>query len=106
MFLQESSPSGGGSTWLMLALMAVVVYFFMILPQTRKNKALKKFKEQLQNGQRVITNGGIHGKIVEMKETSCVIDAGGNTKFKIEKSGINMEATRALQESGTTGENS
>lgn len=71
----------------MLVLILVVFYFFMIRPQMRKQKELKKFRENLTVGDKVVTIGGIHGKILEMNETTVLINSEGS-KIRLEKSAI------------------
>ena len=51
-------------------------------------KEQKKFKESLSKGQKVITIGGIHGRIVEMQETTVTIEVEGGMKLRLEKSAI------------------
>ena len=79
----------------MIALMFIVMYFFMILPQMKKNKAQKKFWSELKKGDQIITSGGIHGKISEMKDTAVIVETEGG-KLKIEKSAISLEMTQAV----------
>ncbi len=81
----------------MIVLMVVVFYFFMIMPQMKKNKAQKKFREEIAKGDKIITSGGIHGKITELKETTTVIEVEDGSKIRIEKSATNMESTQALK---------
>ncbi len=85
----------GQSSWmslLPLLLILLVFYFFFIMPQSKKNKALKKFREALKKGDKIVTIGGIHGKIVEVKEKTVVIEVGTQgTKMTIEKSAIAMD---------------
>lgn len=76
-------------------LMFVVIYFFMILPQTRKAKKEKEFETGIKVGDKIITKSGFHGKIVELAETSAVIETMSG-KLKIEKSAISMEMSAAL----------
>jgi len=66
----------------------LVMYFFMIRPQQQKAKKLKQLRESLTKGSVIITAGGIHGKIVEVQETTVTIDVDRGTKLKIEKSSI------------------
>jgi len=83
--------AGGGSavsTIIMMVLIVVVFYFFFIRPQSKKNKDLKKFREGLKRGDKVITAGGIHGKILEVQETTVIIETEGLGKLKIEKISI------------------
>jgi preprotein translocase subunit YajC len=86
--------STGNINLAMIALMFVVMYFFMILPQMRKSKAQKKFWEELKKGDQIITSGGIHGKITDMKDSAVIIETEGG-KLKIEKSAISLEMTQA-----------
>lgn len=81
----------GGSPWttlIMFALIIVVFYFFFIRPQSKRNKELKKFRENLKKGDKIITAGGIHGKILEVADTTCIIETEGLGKLKIEKISI------------------
>lgn len=71
----------------MLVMIVVVFYFFMIRPQMKKQKELKKFRESLAAGQKVVTIGGIHGKILEVAESTVLISSEG-TKLRFEKSAI------------------
>ncbi len=94
-FLQAQSGSGK-STMIMLGLMFVVMYFFMIRPQMKKNKLQQAFKETIKKGDKIVTNGGIHGKIAEIREQVFIIDTEGGGKLKIEKASISMDATNVL----------
>ena len=90
----------GGDTWMQLwplLLILVVFYFFFIRPQTKKNKEMKKFREELKKGDKVITLGGLHGKVVELKETTVIIEVGNQVKMTIEKSAIVMDTTQVGQ---------
>jgi preprotein translocase subunit YajC len=87
---------GGMSTFIMLGLMMVVFYFFMIRPQMKKAKDEKKFRAELAKGQKVVTIGGIHGKISDMKETTVIIDVDNGGKLKIERSAISLNSTTEL----------
>lgn len=92
------AASGGNplQQFLPLLLILVVFYVFMILPQTRKAKAQKKFREEIKKGDKIVNLAGIHGKIVEMGDSSLVIELEEGVKMRIEKSSISMEATMAL----------
>ena len=72
---------------IMLVLILVVFYFFMIRPQTKKQKELKKFREGLAVGDKVVTIGGIHGKILEVAESTILI-ATESGKIRMDKSAI------------------
>ena len=74
--------------FIMMGLIVVVFYFFMIRPQVKKQKELKKFRQELSKGDKVITIGGIHGKITDVKEEQVIIEVESNIKLKVEKSGL------------------
>jgi preprotein translocase subunit YajC len=69
-------------------LVIVVFYFFMIRPQMKKQKELKKFRESLTVGDKVVTVGGIHGKILEIADTTVLLSCESSTKIRIEKSAL------------------
>jgi preprotein translocase subunit YajC len=77
----------GMQSLVMLGLMVLVFYFFMIRPQMKKTKELKKFRENLKAGDKIVTIGGIHGKIMEVADTTVLIQTEG-AKFRLEKSAI------------------
>ena len=96
--LQDTeSADGGWMSMLPLFLILIVFYFFFIRPQTKKNKEQKKFREELKKGEKVITIGGLHGKIVEIKEASVVLEVANQVKVTIEKSAIVMDSSEIGQ---------
>ncbi|MGB0176883.1 MAG: preprotein translocase subunit YajC [Owenweeksia sp.] len=94
-FLQGGgSPLGG---FLPLLLVLAVMYFFFFRPQIKRQKEEKKFtKEGLSKGMRVVTNSGIHGKILDMQENTLVIES-ENTRLKVERSSISRELSAVYQ---------
>ena|SRR6056297_1715640 len=79
------------SLWPLL-LIIVVFYLFMIRPQVKKQKELRKYRENLQQGDRIITTGGIHGKIVSVKDQEVVIEVEDQSRIKIDKNAILKDA--------------
>ena len=57
----------------------------------KKQKEQRKFRESLEKGTKVVTIGGIHGKIAEVKENTVIIEVEGGNRLKIEKSAIAKE---------------
>ena len=84
------------SQFLPMLLIIVVFYFFMIRPQMKKAKDHKKFVEELKKGDKVITTSGIHGKIVDMNDTTFLIEVESGTKIRFDKSSVSLEASKAL----------
>lgn len=74
---------------LFLPAMIVVFYFFFIRPQMKQQKQLRELQGNLKKGQLVLTNGGIHGKVVQVDDNQSWVKIDvGNTQLKIEKSSI------------------
>ena len=91
-YLLMAAPQGEGgspySGFIMMALVMVVFYFFMIRPQVKRQKDLKKFRESLQKGDKVVTNGGIYGKVAEIKDNYIVLQVDDNVKLRVDKSAV------------------
>lgn len=87
-----SQPQGSEANPLMsmlpLLLIVVVFYFFMIRPQMKRQKEIRKFRESLAKGDKVVTTGGIYGKIVEVKETTIILEIAKDVNIVVDKNGI------------------
>ncbi|MBE2246157.1 MAG: preprotein translocase subunit YajC [Candidatus Competibacteraceae bacterium] len=92
----QGGQGGGWEQMIPLVLIFVVFYFFMIRPQMRKTKDQKKYRESLAKGDKVVTIGGIHGKILDMEDNALILEMIDKTRIKVEKSAISMESTMAL----------
>ena len=69
----------------MILLMIVVMYFFMWRPESKRRKAMQKFREGIRKGDKIITAGGIYGVVKEVKETTLLIEVDGNVTLRIDK---------------------
>lgn len=98
LLLQDSPPGGGFTTLIFFGLIFAIMYFFMIRPQVKKQKKEQAFREALKKGDKVITMGGIHGKVIEISQTTIVIEVYSGNKLKIEKSSISMFGESQLQQ--------
>ncbi|HEY1024833.1 MAG TPA: preprotein translocase subunit YajC [Sphingobacteriaceae bacterium] len=87
---------GGFMSFLPMLLIIVVFYFFMIRPQMKKAKDHKKYIEELKKGDKVVTTAGIHGRIVEINDTTFLIEVESGTKIRFDKSAVSLEASKAL----------
>ena len=97
-------PAGGSAgqgnaliTFLPLLLVFVVFYFFMIRPQMRKQKEMTSYRNSLKKGDKVITTGGIYGKIHEVKDNYVVMEVGGDIKLKVDKSALLKDSSSGDQ---------
>ena len=88
--LQADGAVGGGSYGMIILMVAVfaIMWLFMIRPQQKKQKEMVKFRQSLQNGDKVITAGGIYGTIREVKDTYVLLEVDKNTDIRVDKSMI------------------
>ncbi|MDC1384603.1 MAG: preprotein translocase subunit YajC [Crocinitomicaceae bacterium] len=80
---------------IMILLMVVVFYFFMMRPQMKKQKELKAFRENLAAGNKVVTIGGIHGKILSVDESTILISTEGG-KLRMDKTAVSSSPEDSL----------
>lgn len=85
------AAGGGFGGFLPFLLIIVVFYFFMIRPQMKRQKDEKNFRSEIRKGQKVVTNGGMHGKISEMTDTTITLEVQNGIKIKMEKASISKE---------------
>ena len=62
----------------------------------KKSKDQKKFRAALKKGDKIITIGGIHGKIVDVKDTTFTIEVEGQIRLKIDKSAVAMDSASQI----------
>ena len=94
--LLQAAPANPIMQFLPIVLIIVVFYFFMIRPQMKKAKDQKKFVDELKKGDKVVTTAGIHGKIVDMNDTTFVLEVEGGTKIRFDKAAVSLDASKAL----------
>tara|TARA_B100000575_G_C23109438_1_gene640717 strand:- start:1364 stop:1654 length:291 start_codon:yes stop_codon:yes gene_type:complete len=68
----------------------IIMYFFMIRPQIKKQKKAENYRDSLKKGDKIVTIGGIHGKVLEVSKNTFTIDTGFDRKLKIEKSAVSF----------------
>lgn len=90
-FLQAAGEGSWITQLFPILLILVVFYFFMIRPQTKKAKDAKKFREAMSKGDKVITIGGLHGKIVEVKDQHIIMTIANGVDVKVQKSSVSPE---------------
>ena len=86
--LLQSAASSGMSSILMMVALIAIFYFFMIRPQSKRQKEIRKFRESLTEGQKVITAGGIHGKVKNIKDNTVVVEIADNVRTTVDKGSI------------------
>jgi preprotein translocase subunit YajC len=97
-YLLMAAPANGAEpnpimTFLPMILIIVVFYFFMIRPQMKKQKEIAAFRNSLQKGDKVVTTGGIYGKIVELKDNYVLLQVDENVKLRVDKAALVKDMT-------------
>ena len=88
---QTTSTTGQPNAFVTLVpliLVFVIFYFFMIRPQSKRQKELNDYRNSLEKGDRIVTTGGIYGKVVEVKDNYVIMDAGGDIKLRVDKNAV------------------
>jgi preprotein translocase subunit YajC len=75
-------------SFIFLLLIIVVFYFFMIRPQMKRQKELKTYRDSLQKGDKVITTGGLYGKVTDVKDSTVTVEIADKVLVKIDKSAV------------------
>lgn len=95
--LLQATDGGGLSSLILFGGIAIVFYFFMIRPQQKKQKAQKKFIEEIKRGDNVVTIGGIHGKVLSNEDDIITLEVDKGVKMKFNKSSISMDSSSTLE---------
>lgn len=82
------AAGGMGTSLLMMVAIIAVFYFFMIRPQQKKQKDLQKARESMSVGDKVVTAGGIHGRIKEVGDTWFLVEVADGVRLKFEKTSV------------------
>lgn len=99
-YILMAQPQGDANpitAFLPLVLVLVIFWFFMIRPQAKKQKELRKFRDSLQKGDKVVTTGGIYGKVVSIKDYQVVLQVDENTNLTVDKSSVLKDSTDLQQ---------
>lgn len=92
---QPATPKTGMmSSLLMIGLLIIVFWLFFIRPQSKKAKEQQKFRDELKKGDKVVTIGGFHGKITEVKEHTVMVSLAPDVEVELEKSALVQNASQ------------
>jgi len=93
-FLMPQGPNQSPiPSFIFLLLIIVVFYLFMIRPQMKRQKELKTYRESLQKGDKIITTGGIYGRITDVKDATVTVEIADKVLVKIDKSAVLKDNT-------------
>jgi preprotein translocase subunit YajC len=93
----EPTGSGGMSMFIMLGAIILVFYFFMIRPQQKKQKQMTNFRDALKRGDKIVTIGGVHGKITDVQDGTFIIEIADGVKVTIEKAAVAVDPNAATK---------
>lgn len=98
-YLLMAQPQGEGGNpfmaFLPLLLIIVIFYFFLMRPQMKRQKELRTFRDSLAKGDKIVTTGGIYGKITEVKDTHVMLQIDDNVTIKVDKAAVIKDMTDA-----------
>lgn len=86
---------GAGGSIIMIVALFVIMYFFMIRPQQKQQKELRNFIDNLKVGDKVVTSGGIHGKVRRVDTTTFDINIGGDVVITVDRGAVRPAAQPA-----------
>jgi preprotein translocase subunit YajC len=95
--LQASAQGSSASGLIMIVLLIVIFYFFMIRPQQKRQKEIRKFREALGKGDKIVTAGGIHGTIRDVKEDSFIVEVADGVRIRVDKGSVYPSVAEANQ---------
>lgn len=97
---QTAEPGGFANifasygTWVWLAILVVAFYFLLIRPQRTRSKKAQELMSSLQRGDEVVTIGGIHGRIKDIREDAIIMTIASGVDIKINKSAVSKKASQ------------
>ncbi len=100
-YLLMAAPAEGANplmTFMPLLIIIVIFYFFMIRPQVKRQKDLRVFRDSLTKGDKVVTTGGIYGKIVEVKDNIVMMQIDNEVTIKVDKAAVIKDMSDAPQQ--------
>lgn len=87
MLLLQAQPNPMNSIFMIVALI-VIFYFFMIRPQQKRQKEIRKFRESLAAGSKIVTAGGIHGTIKDVKDNYFIVEVADGVRIRVDKGSV------------------
>ena len=95
--LQAQAQGQGWTSIIMMVALIAIFYFFMIRPQQKRQKEIQKAREALTNGDKIMTAGGIYGKVKEVGEKYFIIEIAENTRIRVAKDSVYPAADETPQ---------
>ena len=90
LILAQAAADGGGSTLVFIFGTMLVFYFFIMRPQLKKQKEARKFRENIAKGDKVVTVGGIHGKVLDVNDKTAILQV-AKGEIRVDLAGISSD---------------
>ena len=88
-FAQAAAPGGSmGGMLLTFGLMFAVMYFLIIRPQQKRQKEHQKLLDAVKKGDRVISSGGLHGVVKDVREDTLLVKIAENTVVELSRGAV------------------
>ncbi len=94
---QPAQPGGGGflvNVLPMMLIMFAIIYFLMIRPEQKKQKERQSMMSTLQKGDKVLTIGGLHGTVTNVKDNVVMVRIADNTVVEVAKTAVSSVVNR------------
>ena len=98
-YAQDAAQPGGLMSFLPLIIIFVIFYFLLIRPQMKRAKEHKKLVAELGNGDEVVTNGGLLGRITDVGESFITVELADNLQIKVQRHAISSIMPKGTIES-------
>ena len=89
--------AGGFGAFIPLILMFVIFYFLLIRPQQKKSKEHREMISSLKKGDRIITSGGLHGRITGISDTTLTVEIADKVRVKVARGNVGSLAQAGAQ---------
>lgn len=87
MIILQTQASPMSSIFMIVALI-VIFYFFMIRPQQKRQKEIRKFRESIAAGSKIVTAGGIHGTVKDVKDSYFIVEVADGVRLRVDKGSV------------------
>lgn len=91
----DGAPAPSWASSLILPLMLLGVFFLVFAPQMKRNKQHQKLLTELKTGDEIVTSGGIHGEIVQVKPDRFVVEIAKGVRVEINRANVEGRAPSA-----------
>ena len=86
--LGTGQGAGGFTSLIPIILMFVIFYFLLIRPQQKKSKQHREMLNQIKKGDRIVTSGGLHGRITAAGEQTMTVEIGDKVRVKVSRASV------------------